>query len=161
MQLVLFARDGDERTPLGETQHLSCIVLQEVDAFGDVAVRFGPALPHFEHEQRVELVAALPHRLRCGEEQLRALLRRDPRPSSEGVLRGTNGGASLLDARRRDAADDLTRMRGIDGGELALGAHAATTDDEVVVPLFGAHARDRCSEGFALGRRCKRADRFV
>ncbi len=73
-QHVFFAADRHERRRFVVTQRFAGVEFHEVDRFGRVGVGFRPALSDLEHEQRVEIIAALTNELRGAEQNLRALL---------------------------------------------------------------------------------------
>ena len=143
MHFVFFPGDRGEWPALRVTQHFPPIVLEEIDTLGDIAVGLGPALADLKNKQRVKLIAPLAHGLCRGEKQLGSFARRYARPDNKCALRCGYRIACLRNCGGLHSTNDLRRMRGINRGELLVGAHAFAADDQLVILDVAAHAGDR------------------
>ncbi len=89
------------------------IVIEIIDRFANIRVRFAPALADFEKFRRRQLPAPLTHNLGAFEKNLSALVRRRVAPLGEKARGLVDRLFSISDRRWPHPANDFIRISGI------------------------------------------------
>ena len=135
-----------------QAEGLAGVELEEVDALADVGVGFSEVLTDFEDEPGAEFELALTNEV-CGvEEEGSASGGGDAAPGGEGGGGCSDGGGDVGFVCTLVDADNLRGARGVDGGDLAGGAEAVATDDDVLLAAeFRADGVDRFPHEAGVG----------
>ena len=110
----------DDGFGLVEHQGLARVEFQEVDGFGGVGFGLVVVLADFEHQPGVEFELAPAQDIGGAEQHAGALFHGGVLPRLEGRERGLHGGLDVFEAGLLMNADDLGRIRRVDGDDLVL-----------------------------------------
>ncbi|CDN43862.1 hypothetical protein BN871_DS_00070 [Paenibacillus sp. P22] len=130
IELVVLIREAGQRLRSVQTQHFTGVEFHEVDRFGRVRIRFRTVFARFERQPRGELMLAAAHDRSSLEQAAGAGLRSHRPPSLERVGCRLDGAFRKLAVRLVDAADNLLRIRRIDGIEQAACFDLLAADDD-------------------------------
>ena len=108
-----------------EAKGFAAVELEEVDGLAYVGVGLGPVFADLEGEPCAELEAAFANQCSGAEEEGCALGDGSAAPGGESGLRGLHGRFDVLGRGALVDADDLRRMGGVDGEDLAGGLDVA------------------------------------